>query len=116
MHFNKMSNKKFYNVNFELILKVYDPMWFRIKLIHFIHLSQNFWKTMQFLRYIPDNFQKIIDPVIKRNAYFASPENVFICVSIDDRKNIGNITHSKIINAGRNNNEGLGLTVLKFHH
>lgn len=90
----------------EFILKVYGPMWFYIKMNPSCTSgSKHLWKTIQFSRYLPDNLKQIIDPVIKRNAYFGSIENILICMLFDDREDIRKIAVTKIIEA-RKNNEG----------
>ncbi|XP_050527619.1 uncharacterized protein LOC126897791 [Daktulosphaira vitifoliae] len=90
----------------EFILKVYGPMWFHIKINPFcISGSKHLWRTIKFSRYLPNNLLKIIDPVIQRNAYFGSPENILICMLLDNRYAIRKKALSKIINARQNKND-----------
>ncbi|KAF0705713.1 Uncharacterized protein FWK35_00035610 [Aphis craccivora] len=91
----------------EFILKVYGPMWFYIKMNPSCTSgSKHLWKTIQFSRYLPDSLKQIIDPVIKRNAYFGSIENILICMLFDDREDIRKLAVTKIIEARKNNEEG----------
>lgn len=96
----------------EFILKVYGPMWFYIKMNPFCTSgSKHLWKIIQFSRYLPDNLKQIINPVIERNAYFGSLENILICMLFDGRKYIRKIAVSKIIEARKNKKEG---TIRRF--
>jgi len=84
----------------EFILKVYAPMWFHIKMKSFCSLgSKHVWQTIKFSRYLPKNYQKIIDPVIQRNAYFGAPENILLGMLVDDRMCIRELAIQKIFNS-----------------
>ncbi|XP_061717533.1 uncharacterized protein LOC133525257 [Cydia pomonella] len=71
----------------EFVIKVYAPMWFRIK-THpsCIHGAKHLFDTIQLSRYLPDKLKKVIDPVIQRNGYFGHTENILIAMLADDRK------------------------------
>ncbi|KAL4104290.1 hypothetical protein QTP88_019593 [Uroleucon formosanum] len=45
-----------------------------------------------------DTYQKIIDPVIQRNAYFGVPENILLSMLVDDRMCIRELAIQKIFN------------------
>ncbi|KAL4083484.1 hypothetical protein QTP88_028800 [Uroleucon formosanum] len=84
----------------EFILKVYAPMWFHIKMKSFCSLdSKHIWQTIQFSRYLPKNYQQIIDPVIQRNSYFGAPENILLSMLVDDRMCIRELAIQKIFNS-----------------
>nr|CAH7728928.1 unnamed protein product [Callosobruchus chinensis] len=83
-------------VNF--VIKVYAPMWFSIKM----HPSckdgaRHVFETIKLTRYLDDNFRKIIDPVIQRNAYFAHPENILLSMISDDRKHVRELGLRRIL-------------------
>lgn len=61
--------------------------------------SKHVWQTIQFSRYLPKNYQKIIDPVIQRNAYFGAPENILLSMLVDDRMCIRELAIQKIFNS-----------------
>lgn len=75
-------------VNF--IMKVYAPMWFAIK-------SQENFKMgpkliFNYIKWVRENFSKkiqsIIFEVVKRNSYFAHPENVLLSMLTDENETI----------------------------
>nr|CAH7763285.1 unnamed protein product [Callosobruchus chinensis] len=83
-------------VNF--VIKVYAPMWFSIKM----HPSckdgaRHVFETIKLTRYLDDNFRKIIDSVIQRNAYFAHPENISLSMISDDRKHVRELGLRRIL-------------------
>lgn len=46
------------------------------------------FKLISYSRCLPDEYEKTIDPVIQRNMYFASSENLLLSVLCDERKKI----------------------------
>jgi len=44
-------------------------------------------------------YQKIIDPVIQRNAYFGAPENILLSMLVDDRMCIRELFNSRLSKA-----------------
>ena len=69
----------------EYTLKVYARVWFSIKMkpsckyggLHVLEL-------VHFSRYLDGSIKKILDPVIQRNAYFAHPDNLLLCMVSDE--------------------------------
>jgi len=81
-------------------MKVYAPVWFAIKRqsscrYGTLHLFQTILKS----RYLSQDLKSIIDPVIQRNAYFAHPENILLCMLADDRKTIRELAMRRILKA-----------------
>ena len=71
------------------IIRVYTPMWFAIK----SHSSckdgaRHFHRMITRSRYPSEQHKKIIDPVLRRNSYFAHPENVILAMITDHRSHI----------------------------
>ena len=94
------------------ILKVYAPMWFSIK----AHSSckdgaGHLWQTINNSRYLSDKLKAVIDPVIQRNAYFAHPENMLLCMLSDERKHIRELAMRRILRA---RSEEYGLRVFSI--
>ncbi|GBM68707.1 hypothetical protein AVEN_69124-1 [Araneus ventricosus] len=71
------------------ILRFYAPSWLRIKVYHSIKDGARLlWHFISSSRYLPKKYRDIIEPVITRNAYFASPENMILAMSTDERCHI----------------------------
>lgn len=94
------------NPSFELklmtqfVLTVYAPSWFRIKFNSSVKYgAKHLYSFIQSSRYLDDKYLHIIDPVIARNAYFASPENILLSMLTDDNKDTRLLALRKIINA-----------------
>lgn len=67
------------------ICKVYAPTWFRIKRKNkCTDGAKNLWFLANSSRYLSDDLKLIIDPVIKRNSFFAHSENVLIAMLVDN--------------------------------
>jgi hypothetical protein len=82
------------------VAKVYGPMWFEIKTNpSCINGSIHVFKTIQKSRYLPQNLKAVVDPVIQRNAYFAHPENILLCMFGDDREVIRELGYRRIVKA-----------------
>ena len=61
----------------EFIMKVYAPMWFRIKCnSSFVNGAQHLHETIQKTRRIPSEIQEIALPIIQRNGYFSQSEKI----------------------------------------
>lgn len=80
------------------VVKVYAPVWFTIKQ----HSScfdgaRNLWKLMNYSRYLDNSYQKIIDPVIQRNAFFAHPESILLGMLKDSRQHIRELAIRRIL-------------------
>ncbi|KAK4884145.1 hypothetical protein RN001_000416 [Aquatica leii] len=48
-------------------------------------------------RFLPQNILKIIDPVIERNAYFAHPKNLLICMLNDTKRYLRELALRRIL-------------------
>lgn len=84
----------------EYIMRVYAPVWFYVKLHPSgTHGSRHLWRLIHFSRYLPRELLKVIDPVIQRNGYFASPENLLLGLLIDERKHIRELSLRRILKA-----------------
>lgn len=59
--------------------------------------SKYVWPTIQFSRYLPKKYQKIIDQVIQRNAYFGAPENILLSMLVDDRMCIRELANKQFL-------------------
>lgn len=82
------------------ILKVYVPVWFLIKSKNTIGLgAKHFFEILKRSRYMPTVERKIVTDCLKRNAYFAFPENLFLSMLVDDRKEVRRFALEKIIEA-----------------
>lgn len=85
------------------IVKVYAPTWFAIK----IHPTckdgaRHLWKLISASRYLPDELKAKIDPVIKRNSYFAHPENLLLAMLTDPQNHIRELAARRILKARAN--------------
>jgi hypothetical protein len=84
----------------EYVMKVYTPLWFTVKTKHGIdHGAKHVWELVYRSRYLPENLLEVIDPVIARNAFFASPENLLLAMLTDDRAQIRQLAVRRIIKA-----------------
>lgn len=80
------------------VMKVYAPIWFHIKLKpSCIDGSRHLFKLIQLSRYLPVELQTVVDPVIQRNGYFASPENILLGMLTDERKFIRELALRRIL-------------------
>lgn len=84
----------------EYVLKVYAPIWFHIKLEPSCENgAKHFWRLVKLSRYLCEQHLKIIDPVIQRNAYYAHPENVLLCMLNDERKHVRELGLRRLLKA-----------------
>src|SRR5688572_20525060 len=82
------------------IMKVYAPVWFAIKKLSSCRYGTvHLWETIGKSRYLSQEIMSIIDPVIQRNAFFAHPENILLCMLGDDRKHIRELGMRRILRA-----------------
>ena len=69
------------------ITNVHAPVWFAIK-----NISQNgallLFKTTEIPQVLIPDVRNIVYPVIQRNAFFAHPENLLLCMINDESSNI----------------------------
>lgn len=75
------------------IMKVYAFIWFSIKIEpSIVEGPRHLWKLMSSSRCLDEVTKKIIDPVIKRNAWFSHPENLLLSMISDpdaDKRQLG---------------------------
>lgn len=82
------------------VVKVYCPGWFQIKTNSSCKDGAvNVWSMIKASRYLPDELKCIIDPVIRRNAYFCHPENILLAMVTDDRKDMRELGVRRILKA-----------------
>lgn len=62
---------------------------------------------MKFSRYLCEEHRNIVDRVIQRNAYYAHPENVLICMLNDERKHIRELALRRLLQARQGNKDSL---------
>lgn len=68
------------------VIKVYAPTWYSIKVkSSCLDGSKHLLGMIQRSRFLPKNMLEIVDPVIQRNAYFAHPENILLCMLNDNK-------------------------------
>ena len=71
------------------IVKVYAPVWFAIKRSpSCINGPRHYHDLIKRSRYLPDSLKAIVDPVIKRNGYFAHSENLVLAMIGDPRASV----------------------------
>lgn len=76
------------------------PLWFEIKKSKYLtdglkHVYQAIKKS----RYLSEEFLKIVDPVIERNAFFAHSENILLAMLVDEREHIWELGYRRILKA-----------------
>lgn len=82
----------------EFIVKVYAVCWFEIKSSWSCKDgSRHLFNMIRRSRYLPGHLKKVIDPVIKRNGYYAHSENLLIAMIADDRKFIRELALRRIL-------------------
>lgn len=96
------------------IMKVYAPMWFHIKTKPLCQYgAQHLWKSIILSREFPENIKKIIDNVIRTNAYFAHPENILLGMITDSRSNIRELGLRRVLKSRNTEVQG-NLRVFKI--
>ncbi|KAK4881771.1 hypothetical protein RN001_005090 [Aquatica leii] len=94
-------------------VKVYAPIWFEIKLNRTCKEgARYFWKLVYNCRYLPQELKSVVDPVIKRNAFFAHPENLLLSMLSDKQKHVRKLAARRILKA-RKSSESLQLRVFE---
>lgn len=82
------------------ILKSYMPVWFHIKKSkYFTDGPKHVFEVIESSRFLPENLQTVIDPVIERNAFFAHAENLVLSMIVDKRSHIRELGFRRIIKA-----------------
>lgn len=69
------------------IMKVYVPMYFNVKYYSsVVYGSALLFKFIRSTQYLEPNLRRVVNDVIKDNAYFAHSENILLSMLFDDRK------------------------------
>lgn len=70
-------------------MKVYIPFWFHVKNNPLaIDGSRNLFKYIQLARELPQSVQVHVHDAIKRNGFYAHPENSLLGMITDNDKNV----------------------------
>ena len=95
-------------------MKVYAPMWFRIKVNSSSECgAQNLFKTIELSKSLNANVKEIIHPVIQRNAFYADPENILLGMINDERSHIRELSW-RYIRKARDHYKGKSLRIFKI--
>lgn len=82
----------------EFIVKVYAPVWFDIKIkSSCTEGPRHLFSLITRSRYLTPEIKAVIDPVIRRNAFFAHPENILLAMITDHRKHIRQLGLRRIL-------------------
>lgn len=81
----------------KFVMTVYIPMWFQIKTNPYVHSGAiHLFQTAKLMEKQVVPVQKIVLPVLQRNAYFAHPENILLCMISDSRPYVRELAWRKI--------------------
>ena len=88
----------------QFIMKVYAPMWFRIKKFwSCLHGPEHVYETLRRIEELHPQFKdEVLLPVVQRNCYFAHPENILLTMVNDSDASIRKLGWSRILDARRN--------------
>lgn len=82
------------------VVKVYAPIWFRIKMNNLCtNGAENLFYLIKRSRYLDESDRVHVDSAIQRNAYFAHPENLLLCMVADPRRHIRELALRRILKA-----------------
>lgn len=82
------------------IMKAYALSWFQIKInAKCYNGAANFFFLMKSSRYLNAGLRKIVDPVFQRNAYFAHPENIILCMLNDSNRQTRELVVNRTLKA-----------------
>jgi hypothetical protein len=85
------------------IMKVYGPMWFKIKFHPYcFNGAGHLYEMVHLIRYMGLKEKETVQKVIQNNAYFAHPENLLIAMLSDNKLSIRKFAYNKVIEARRN--------------
>lgn len=80
------------------IMRVYAPMWFRIKLEPLCTSGAKHLFNMIYLsRYLTAELKAVVDPVIQRNGYFGHPENILIAMLADENPTMRELAYRRVL-------------------
>ena len=81
----------------EFIMRVYAPMWFKIKVHHNAEDGRgNLMATIKAARNLSEGVKKIAYPVIQRNAFYGHPENIMFAMIKDPRQYVRKLGYHRI--------------------
>jgi hypothetical protein len=84
----------------EFVMLVYIPMWFKIKANPYVQSgAMHLYQTAKLMKEQSIAVQKIVFPVLQRNAYFGHPENILLSMISDSRPHIRELAWRRIKNA-----------------
>ncbi|CAH0562813.1 unnamed protein product [Brassicogethes aeneus] len=99
----------------EFIMKVYAPMWFKIKSKPFIQDgARHLWDAIRLSRPFPDHVKVIVYKVFEGNAYFGHPENILIAMMTDERQHIRQLAVKKILKIRKNLIQSESIRIFKI--
>lgn len=88
----------------EYVMKVYASMWFKIKSQPWCQYgSVHFYNIVTKSRFLTEDFKKVIDLTLQRNAYYAHPENILLAMLADDRKHVRELGLKRILKLRQEN-------------
>ena len=61
--------------------------------------SETKWRTILLSHYPPDELKQVIDPVLKRNSFFAHPENLLLAMITENRVHVLELGLRRILKA-----------------
>ena len=61
--------------------------------------ARRLWRTIPLSRYLPAELKLVIDPVLKRNGFFAHPENLLLAMVTDERQHVRELGLCRILKA-----------------
>lgn len=69
----------------QFLLGHYVPLWFRIRCHSACDAgAKNLFLSVQLLRALPPTTQRLVQPVLARNAYWAHPEQLLLAMAADE--------------------------------
>ena len=91
------------------------PVWFHLKTKSSCSEgSRHLWRTIKFSRYLTPELKAIVDPVIQRNGYFGTSENILIAMFTEDRQQIRELEYRRILAARSEHPTNSKMTVKQF--
>lgn len=79
------------------IMKVYAPMWFRIKMNNkCVDAAKNLFHYIEAISYLKPVYRTVIEASIQRNGFYAHPENILIAMLQDDQEQIRRLAFDRI--------------------
>lgn len=89
-----------FNEIVRFIMTVYAPIWFKIKKnSSFTEGAKHFFEMMRLSQTMPQRSKTIANKVLRRNSFFAHPENILISMLHDDEQHIRELGWRRILKA-----------------